>query len=127
MLVGLGIDVVGVARIARALEADPDALPRQLLVAEERVAWERLPLAQRARHLAARFAAKEAAIKALAAGPGDLGYFREIVVEAAPGARPALGLRGRMARLAAELGVRRTHLTLTHTRDLAAAAVALES
>ncbi len=127
MLVGLGIDVVGVARVARALEADPDALPRQLLVADERVAWERLPPARRARHLAARFAAKEAAIKALAAGPGDLGYFREIVVEAAPGARPEIGFRGRMARLASELGVRRAHLTLTHTGELAAAAVALES
>jgi holo-[acyl-carrier protein] synthase len=126
MLVGLGIDVVGVARVARALTRDPESYPRELLVAEELADWQRGLPARLAHDLASRFAAKEAAIKALAAAPGDLGYFREVLIEGATSPAPSLAFRGRLAALAAERGVCRAHLCVTHTRELAAAVVALE-
>lgn len=80
-----------------------------------------------AREFAARFAAKEAVVKAMSAG-GDRGFFwGDIEVVAAAGARPEVRLSGRARRMADDLGVRRVHLALAHTLELAAASVVLES
>jgi holo-[acyl-carrier protein] synthase len=129
VILGLGIDVVEVARIARlaGAEAGAEAMARsdrflaRVFTAGERAYCD----ARRDRpvHYAARFAAKEAALKALGVPPGipftDLEVTRD-------GGSPALTLHGAAARAAEALGVVRLHLALTHDAGVAVATVVLE-
>ena len=109
---GVGIDLIEIDRIERALERRPRLADRLFTPAELAYARER---ARPGRHLAARFAAKEAVIKCLGTSVPP----REIEVEA--GTPPRIRLHGRAARLA---GDREISVSLTHARE-AAAAVAL--
>ncbi len=77
-------------------------------------------------HLAARFAAKEAAMKALGRGIGQGCSFNEIEVVSDGDSRPGLRLTGGTEALAGELGVRTAHLSLSHTDDHGIAFVVLE-
>ena len=123
MIAGLGIDVVEVARIARVL-ASPSAerfVARVFTVRESAYCAARR---DRAVHYAARFAAKEAASKAL--GVPDAIRFHDVEVVRQDGA-PRLVLAGAAERAARALGVTRVHLSLTHDGGVAAAAVVLES
>lgn len=116
--VGIGIDIVEVGRLERALDRYPRLEGR--LFTEREVAYcgeRRRP----GRHLAARFAAKEAAVKALGL---TIGYpLSEIEVE--PGAPPSLRLHGTVGRRVAEEELTLS-LSLTHEREIAAAIVAVE-
>jgi holo-[acyl-carrier protein] synthase len=123
-IVGLGIDVVEIARIQRILDGPPARAERFLarcFTAAER-AYCDAGRDRAARH-AARFAAKEAASKALGAPAGIA--WHDVEVMRGPGA-PALELRGVAADRARALGVGRAHLSLTHDGGVAAAVVALE-
>lgn len=126
MIRGLGIDVAEVARIRRqvgARGAGPRAerfLARCFTPAERAYCEARR---DRATHYAARFAAKEAAMKALGAPAGV--RFTDIEVKRGAGA-PGLALRGVAARAAEALGVSRVHLSLTHDAGVAVAVVVLE-
>lgn len=113
MIIGIGIDVVGVQRFDDALVRTP-ALARKLFVAAERD----MPVAS----LAARFAAKEAFVKALG-GPSGMSWHEVVVVGSTP---PRLRLQGVAATKAAQAGVASTHLSLTHDAGVAAAVVILE-
>jgi holo-[acyl-carrier protein] synthase len=124
VIVGLGMDVVEVARIRRILEGPPERAQRFLarcFTDRERAFCD--ATRDRPVRLAARFAAKEAASKALGAPPG-IGW-RDVEVLRGEGA-PALELRGAAAEAARARGVLRAHLTLTHDAGIAAAAVVLE-
>jgi holo-[acyl-carrier protein] synthase len=124
VIVGLGIDVVEVARILRILEGPPARAERFLarcFTGGERAFCD--GARDRAARLAARFAAKEAAAKALGAPPG-IGW-HDVEVLRGTGA-PVLALRGRAGEAARARGVARAHLTLTHDAGIAAAAVVLE-
>jgi holo-[acyl-carrier protein] synthase len=126
VIVGLGMDLVDIPRIERLLADQGDRAVRRLFTdAEAAYAMAR---AQPARHFAARFAAKEAAFKALA-GTTEARLVGWLDIEVAPewDGRPMLVLHGRAAERAAELGVTRSHLTLTHSDDVAGAVVVLES
>lgn len=114
-IVGVGIDVVSIARLAQALERTP-ALRARLFTPEE---------AQRPiESLAARFAAKEAVAKAL----GDSGLsWQDAEVRTAEGGRPALVVRGGVAARAEQLGVRSWHVSLSHDAGIATAIVIAES
>ena len=114
MAAGVGIDLLEVDRLERALERHPRLAERVFMPGELDYSRARH---RPGRHLAARFAAKEAAVKAL--GISDLGL-REIEVVA--GEPPTLRLHGRAASAAAEQGVE-LKVSLTHSRDLAAAVV----
>ncbi len=122
MIIAVGVDHAEVARIGRAVDHPKwgERFRRRVFTADE-IAY----CAGRKRHaesFAARFAAKEAVMKAL--GTGMLGVdWREIeVVRAAKGA-PFLRLAGRVAMRAASLGITRWHLSLTHAQELSTAFV----
>lgn len=110
---GVGIDLLEIDRLERALERHPRLAERLFTAAEREYAAAR---ARPGRHLAARFAAKEAVVKAL--GLGGFGL-REIEVVA--GEPPTVRLHGAAAEAAAG---REVDISLTHSRD-SAAAVAL--
>jgi holo-[acyl-carrier protein] synthase len=108
---GVGIDLLEIDRLERALERHPRLAERVFTAAEREYAAAR---ARPGRHLAARFAAKEAVVKALGLS-GGFG-FREIEVVA--GEPPTVRLAGRAKRAAAG---REVDISLTHSRDDAAA------
>ena len=124
MIVGLGMDVVEVARIQRILEGPPARAERFLarcFTEAERVFCD--GVRDRATRYAARFAAKEAASKALGA-PAGIGW-HDVEVRRGTGA-PSLELRGMARDVAARLGAHRAFLSLTHDAGVAAATVILE-
>ena len=116
MIVGVGIDVVQVNRLERALARTP-RLGARLFTDAER--------ALRTESLAARFAAKEAVAKALGA-PGGLRW-RDAEVVSEPGGRPRLVLHGGVAEEAAAQGITTWHLSLSHDAGVATAIVVAES
>jgi holo-[acyl-carrier protein] synthase len=124
VIVGLGMDVVEIARIRRILEGPPGRAERFLarcFTPGERAYCDEVR--DRAARYAVRFAAKEAAAKALGA-PAGIGW-HDVEVRRATGA-PSLELHGAAHGAAARLGVRRALVTLTHDAGVAAATVVLE-
>lgn len=124
VILGIGIDLVSVRRLRKLRERrGPRGLERLLTERELRHC-----LAQAASDasMAARVAAKEAYYKAVGTGVGPHGGWRDVEVLRTESGRPILMLHGEAARHARERGVRRVHLALTHTRNMAAATVALE-
>lgn len=110
--------MVAVDRIAQAVDRlGVRFLRRVYTEAEARTCLARR---QRAACLAARFAAKEAVMKALGCGLGPVGW-RDIEVQRGPGGRPQVRLEGAAARLANEKGVERIHLSLSHDGGIAIA------
>jgi holo-[acyl-carrier protein] synthase len=125
LIIGIGLDLVEVARIERTTRRfGARALARLFTPGEvKRCAAARCP----AESYAARFAAKEAVFKALGTGWGRGPAWHEVEVVSGPGGRPELRLSGRIAEEARARGVSRFHLTLTHTSGLAAAVVVCEA
>lgn len=124
MIVGIGIDHVAVERMAGLLERRPGRARRRLFSSEEQEACEGRPCV--AEGYAARFAAKEAFLKALGTGwSGGIGW-REVSVSTASNGRPYLRLSGTAARRLREAGGRRVHLSFTHEGGIAGAMVVIE-
>jgi holo-[acyl-carrier protein] synthase len=115
VIIGVGIDVVDVERFGETLDRTP-ALRDRLFTKHE----SDRPLAS----LAARFAAKEALAKALGA-PAGL-HWIDAEVQTDETGRPWLEVRGTVAARAADLGVRSTHLSMSHDAGIASAVVVLE-
>ncbi|HSJ64090.1 MAG TPA: holo-ACP synthase [Gemmatimonadaceae bacterium] len=125
MILGVGMDVIEIARVRRLIERHGEHALRRLFTDAERAYAEthRDP----ARHFAARIAAKEAAFKALATHAAGRGIgWRDMEVIAGGGRPPRLLFHGQAAECAAELEVSAAWLTITHAVDIAAAAVILE-
>jgi holo-[acyl-carrier protein] synthase len=117
MTSGVGIDLLEIDRLERALRRRPRLAERVFTEAERDYAAAR---ARPARHLAARFAAKEAVVKALGLSDGfGLGD-----IEVVAGEPPTVRLQGRAAELAAG---RRVEISLTHSREFAAAVAIAET
>ena len=124
MIVGSGIDLMEIDRLERAVARfGPRFLNRVYTRAEQDYCLRKRNSAE---SLAARFAAKEAAAKALGTGIGYGVTWREIEVVREPGGKPAIRFHGRAAQIAAYLGVARTSLSLSHTAALAVASVVAE-
>jgi holo-[acyl-carrier protein] synthase len=121
----LGLDLTEVPRIAAALERHGERFLARVFVAGEIRRSRRHPRAF-AEHVAGRFAAKEAAMKALGTGWRGVS-FREIAVVAGPSGKPTLQLSGRARERARRLGVREMEVSITHTAGMAAAVVALQT
>jgi holo-[acyl-carrier protein] synthase len=124
MIVGTGIDIVEVPRVAATLERFGERfLKRVFTEAEIRYCDSKL---NRAERYAARFAAKEAGLKAIGTGLRGGISWRELEISREPGGRPSLAFHGKAAAYAARLGTRRTSLSLSHTAQHAIAQVILE-
>lgn len=125
MIVGIGVDVVDVERVRRIHARFGPRFAARVLAAWEHDGCSRA--ADPAAVLAKRFAVKEAAAKALGTGVGRGVAFGDIgVVHDASGA-PALRLAGGAAARAAQLDVRRSHVSVSDERSLAIALVVLET
>ncbi|MEG2004714.1 MAG: holo-ACP synthase [Bilophila sp.] len=148
-IIGLGLDMVELGRVERVLrrfgthfldrimnQREQESVPghaafrvsdngtgQEARRAGSAATW---PSPRAIAHVAARFSAKEAAVKALGTGFSEGIAPHELEVRSEPSGKPTLVLSGNAAKKAAALGVLRVHLTLTHTRDNAAAVVILE-
>jgi len=122
MILGIGVDICEVKRLARARRRP--AFERRVFDPQERRDCQ-----GRARpnvHFAARFAAKEACLKALGTGwSGGVGW-TEVAVRSNHLGQPEMQMSGTAGRLARRLGVTRSHLSLSHGADYAVAVVVLE-
>ena len=125
MIVGLGIDVVEVARLTAAVERHGDHFIERIFTEGERAACDLR--GDRILALAARFAAKEACLKALGSGWAEGLGFRDVEIVREGNRPPRLVLHKEAARRAEALGVVRSHISLTHQPGTAAAVVILES
>ena len=124
MIVGTGVDIAEVARIAAAVERFGDRFLKRVFTAGE-IAY-CLSKVNRHERLAARFAAKEAAMKAIGTGLRRGVTWQDVEVVRMPGPRPQLRLSGQAAEFANRLGCKRMHLSLSHTTEQAIAHVILE-
>ena len=115
-VLGVGIDVVDIARFGESLERTPAMLVRLFTLAERE---------RSLASLAARFAAKEALAKALGA-PKGMGWLDAEIVNSATG-DPRFDIRDSVQARADELGVRTVHVSLSHDAGIASAVVVLES
>jgi len=124
VILGSGVDLCEVARIAAAIERYGRRFLERVFTARE-IAYAD-GKANRFERYAARFAAKEAAMKALGTGWHGVAW-RDFEVANLPSGRPTLNFHGKAAEIAAKLGVERVSLSITHTKEQALAMVILEN
>lgn len=122
MIVGIGCDIIEIERIARAIKSE--SFIRRVFTAEEAAYCQRRG-PQAAASFAARFAAKEAVLKALGTGLRE-GSLQEIAVDNDGLGKPLVQLSGHFAMLAKQLGVKNIQISLSHSRELATAYVIME-
>ncbi len=124
MIVGTGIDLAEVPRIRASIERFGDRFIQRIYTAAEITYVERK--ANRYERYAARFAAKEAGMKAIGTGWKRGVTWRDFEVANLPSGKPTLRFHGVAAQFADRLGVRTVSLSLTHTAELGMAHVILE-
>jgi holo-[acyl-carrier protein] synthase len=121
MIVGIGVDLVDIARFERALRRTPKLKDRLFAESEQAAGGVALPL----RSLAGRFAAKEALIKALGDSAGVT--WREMRVTADEFGNPSFDLADSTKRVAEAKGISMIHLSMSHDAGMAIAYVIAES
>jgi holo-[acyl-carrier protein] synthase len=125
MIVGTGIDIAEVGRIRETIKRHGERFLKRVFTEGEIQYCE--SKANRVERYAARFAAKEAGMKAIGTGWNHGVRWRDIEVARKPGGRPTLVLHGKAAEFAAKLGTTNIALSLTHTAEQAMAQVILET
>ena len=124
MIIGTGVDICEVPRIAESIARFGDRFLQRVFTSQEiRYCQSKKNSVER---FAARFAAKEAAMKALGTGFSRGVSWTGIEVAHAPGGRPILRFSGKTAEIANGLGVKRISLSVTHTQNVAMAMVIFE-
>lgn len=122
--VGVGVDLLEIARMERAIERTPRILMRVFTSAEREFAWSKT---RPAAHYAAFFAAREAVLKALGQGFAGIAY-QDVEVTHDSKGKPGIVLRGKALALAQQLGVVDVQISLSHTHQMAvASAVAIKA
>jgi holo-[acyl-carrier protein] synthase len=124
MIVGTGIDIAEVPRITESIDRFGERFLRRVFTEEEIKYCD--SKANRVERYAARFAAKEAAMKALGTGWNRGVRWRDIEVLRQPGRRPTIRFHGVAAQFAARLGTKNIALSISHTPEHAIANVILE-
>lgn len=125
-MIGLGVDVVDLDRFARVLDRHVRFVDRVFTPSERRYCEQVRSPTKRVERYAARFAAKEAFMKALGVGFGAFAFHDVEVRRDEESGRPALSLSGKAAAAATEHGAVAWHLTMSHSDAVAVAVVALE-
>jgi len=125
MIVGTGIDIAEVPRIRQSIERFGQRFLQRVFTAGEIRYCD--SKANRFERYAARFAAKEAAMKALGTGWNHGVRWRDCEVARMPGGRPTMAFHGAAGEFAAKLGVKNVALSITHTAQQAMAQVILEN
>ncbi len=125
MIVGMGVDIAEVPRVQAAIERYGDRFLKRLFTeAEIRYCESK---ANKYERFAARFAAKEAALKAIGTGWKRGVAWLDVEVVKLPSGKPTVAFRGKAAEFAQRLGVRNASISLTHTEQVAYAQVILEN
>jgi holo-[acyl-carrier protein] synthase len=124
MIVAIGIDLVEVSRIEQVFSRRGERFRRRVFTDAEISYCE--GRASKFASYAARFAAKEAAMKALGTGWAEAMAWREIEIVGGPGGKPMLELNGQALERMRQLGASKAHVSLTHSGDFAIAEVILE-
>jgi|WetSurMetagenome_2_1015567.scaffolds.fasta_scaffold131562_1 holo-[acyl-carrier protein] synthase len=124
MIIGIGIDTVSIPRMEKLIRARGERFLRKVFSESE--IGEGMKRRKSAPFFAARFAAREAFVKALGTGfvPGV--SFRDVAVDKGDGGKPELSLSARTKTLLKTRGIERCHLSITHDGDCAQAIVILE-
>ena len=124
MIVGTGVDIAEVPRIAASIDRFGERFLKRVFTAAEIRYCE--PKANKAERFAARFAAKEAALKAIGTGLHFGISWQDVEVTRQPGGRPTIAFHRNAGDFFRKLGARRAHLSLSHTTEHAIAYVILE-
>ncbi len=125
MIVGIGVDIIDISRLERSVELYGNRFISRVFTEREIDYCEQL--ARKGERYAARFAAKEAARKAIgAATPVKALAWHDVEIISSTEGAPQLQFHGRAAELIKELGVTRVHISLSHATDQAIAFVVLE-
>jgi len=125
MIVGTGIDIAEVERIEQTIARFGGRFKERVFTADEIRYCE--SKANKAERYAARFAAKEAGMKAIGTGWSHGVRWQDIEVRRLPGGRPTVVFHGKAGEIFAKLGGVRAHLSITHTKDSAMAYVIIEN
>ena len=125
MIIGLGVDIAEVGRVKGAIERHGETFLRRLYTPAEREYCERFK--NKYERYAGRFAAKEAAMKALGTGWSRGVRWVDVEVVRQKGGRPTVKLHGEAGKIADALGVKNIALSITHTADEAFAQVIFEN
>lgn len=125
MIVGTGIDIAEVGRIAESIERFGERFIQRVFTEGEIAYCE--SKANRMERYAARFAAKEAAMKALGTGWNHGVRWRDVEVHREPGRRPTIKFHGKAAEFASRMNAKNVSLSISHTREQAIASVILET
>ncbi len=125
MIVGLGTDIAEIERIEKALNRSGEAFAQRILTEKELETFNGLK--QQGRYLAKRFAAKEAASKALGTGIAHGVSFQDFEISNDENGKPVLTLAGKALQLAQAADVQHCHITISDERSYAVATVILES
>ena len=124
MIVGLGVDITEVDRLKAAIGRRGDAFLRRVFTSAEREYCERFK--NKFERYAGRFAAKEAAMKALGTGWRSGVRWQDLEIVRERSGRPTMALYGEAGKIAKRLGVKRIALSITHTETQALAQVIFE-
>jgi holo-[acyl-carrier protein] synthase len=125
MILGTGVDVAETARIEQALERHGERFSKRIFTAQEIAYCERFK--NKAERYAARFAAKEAAFKALGTGWGAGVRWLDVEITHLASGKPELALTGRAQEVALALGVARMQVSISHADRYVVAQVIFES
>ena len=123
MIIGLGTDITELARIKASYDRFGDRLLQKILTEAEQKNLPESPIA----YIAGRFAAKEAAVKALGTGFSQGIGLLDVEVLRSPTGQPRLLLHGAARQRAEAMGMRTAHISISHDRNAAVAVVVLEA
>lgn len=124
MIIGLGIDITELDRVKRSLDKFGERFMEKILTEKE---LKLVPPKNPVPYLSARFAAKEAAVKALGTGFAEGITFQCIEITRQDSGAPQLNFLGKALERSHKMGVHNIHISITHGRDNAAAVVVLEN
>ncbi len=125
MIVGIGTDIVSVARMKKSLDRNGDKFSQRILHSSELLQLKTVTKSDQ--FLAKRFAVKEAASKALGTGFAEGVSWQDIYIEHDELGKPILCFSGKALTRAESLGVKQQHVTLSDEREYAVAFVVLEN